>query len=64
MFTFADWSFLWQQNHANGQRKGQAMFNALHALDRELANMIRGTKHDPFYDDEVVPLFMQEVFGG
>lgn len=33
-------------------RKGQALFNALYDLVPEFANMIRGTKVDPFHQDK------------
>lgn len=33
-------------------RKGQAFFNALHETHPHIANMVRGTKYDPFYSDK------------
>lgn len=44
-----------QQHHK--ERAGQSAFNALHNADAELANEIRGTDLDPFYDDDVLPEF-------
>lgn len=38
-----DWHPLW--------RKGQRLFQALHDTNVTLANEIRGTDIDPFYDD-------------
>lgn len=35
----------------DNQRKGQAYFNALHAVRPDLANYIRGTRADPFYQN-------------
>ena len=50
-----------------GQRFGQACFNALYELDPEVANMIRGTDADPFYatvlDSTRIAKFFVEVFG-
>lgn len=45
------------------QRKGQAYFNALVLVAPELAELIRGTKDDPFYDDGNLPAFMTAIFG-
>lgn len=36
-------------------RRGQAWFNALHELRPDLANEIRGTDIDPFYNDNKLP---------
>lgn len=33
------------------QREGQFWFNVLHSVKPLLANAIRGTMYDPFYDD-------------
>jgi hypothetical protein len=35
-------------------RYGQAVFNAIELIDPEFANIIRGTEHDCYYDDEKV----------
>ena len=59
----AAWGRLCREYMAQDQRKGQAAFNALHTLDPDLANMVRGTRFDPFYRDERVPDFLREVFG-
>ena len=39
-----------QKNFPN-ERKGQAAFNLLYEVRKELADEIRGTDNDPFYDD-------------
>lgn len=39
-------------------RYGQTLFNALYELDSEMANKIRATEHDPFYDDGKVDKFL------
>jgi hypothetical protein len=47
-----------------GWRKGQAMFNALYALEPDLANIIRGQYGvDPFYRDDFIPAFYEAAFG-
>lgn len=33
-------------------REGQALFNILYAKHRDIANIIRGSKIDPFYKNE------------
>jgi hypothetical protein len=43
------------------QRLGQIAFNKLHQTDPEVADMIRGTASDPFYDDSRLPLFEKTV---
>jgi hypothetical protein len=42
-------------------RCGQAVFNALHILDPETANMIRGTWDDCFYNDNKIEKFKNRV---
>ena len=37
---------------------GQCYFNALYDVEPELADEIRGTSDDPFYDDGRIPEFM------
>lgn len=43
--TYASWRF------------GQSAFNALYDLHPEIANEVRGTENDPFYNDKVMPDF-------
>jgi hypothetical protein len=42
-------------------RYGQALFNALHSADPELAEKIRGTKADPFFSDSKIPDFWRRL---
>lgn len=42
---------------ANRQREGQRAFNALYAIRPDLAEQVRGTDLDPFYDDSRLPDF-------
>lgn len=46
------------------ERKGQALFNALYAMNPQLADAIHGTPADPFYYDERVQLCFDVVTGG
>jgi len=43
------------------QRAGQKAFNELYAVSPEIANQIRGSKYDPFYDDTRLQAFYLEV---
>lgn len=43
------------------QRSGQVYFNSLHLYDFELANAIRSTHLDPFYNDYVITNFLEYV---
>ena len=43
------------------ERYGQFLFNLLHTLRPDLANQIRGTSNDPFYDNEVIFDFVKWV---
>lgn len=66
-WTQSDFLKRWSERLADperDERKGQAAFNALHELDPELANLLRGGAKDPFYRDERIPDFLSEVFGG
>lgn len=40
-------------------RKGQAFFNALHFLHPVIADKIRATGFDPFYDDQKLDVCMK-----
>jgi hypothetical protein len=51
------------RNIALGQREGQAWFNALQKHAPDLAEIIRGTKEDPFNDDRAIPAFLKAIFG-
>ena len=42
-------------------RLGQQLFNNLYDINPELANNIRGTKYDPFYNDDVIPEFLKYI---
>ncbi len=55
----------WAANNAkaSGQRKGQHMFNRLTQLNPVLADKVRGSIVDPFYNDKNIPGFMAFVGG-
>lgn len=46
----------------DGQRTGQAYFNALHRVDPEFADLVRTTDLDPFYRNERVQSFIRKVY--
>jgi len=48
----------WQLNMIDGQRLGQACYNAAHLTFGGIVDPIRGTLYDPFNDDKAVPLFL------
>lgn len=43
------------------QRAGQWAFNTLVRMRPELANRLKATGYDPFYDDEKLPVFYDWV---
>lgn len=47
--------------YRNGLRKGQVIFNELNAFNPQLANLIRGTSEDPFYQDNRIPDFLNKL---
>jgi len=47
-----------------GMRPGQVLFNTLAHMDMDLANQIRGTDADPYYDDANLPKFYERVING
>lgn len=49
------------QRENPAQRVGQAYFNGLHEVYPELADAIRGTYADPFYNDDALADFLYEV---
>jgi hypothetical protein len=61
MLRFSEWvDFV---NGFTGERPkdlrlGQWAFNLLHELNSGIANVISGTDADPFYRDDVVPVFL------
>lgn len=42
-------------------RKGQKAFNDLYQVDPDIANLIRGTINDPFYNDKRLPDFYKKI---
>lgn len=42
-------------------RFGQAFFNALNKLDPEMGDEIRGTKYDPFHNDNKITACMTYI---
>lgn len=63
--TFADlWAMVdaYNDNHPE-QRRGQVWFNVMAMLSpvAHLAEEVRGTDRDPFYDDDRLPAFLHHV---
>jgi hypothetical protein len=65
--TFYEYlEFAWRyyvQNPNKYQRKGQALFNALYKVHPGLADKVRATPLDPFYQDDRIPDFLTMVKG-
>ena len=64
MDSTAKWSWFYSEAISNlklEQRRGQAYFNALHTVDCDLANSLRGTEFDPFYSDGPLQDFITKV---
>jgi hypothetical protein len=40
-------------SHRNEQRFGQAVFNVLHSMRPDIADELRGTEIDPYYQESV-----------
>jgi hypothetical protein len=49
-------------SRGGGQRKGQAAFNYLHSQFPALAIDIVGTDADCFYEDRVIPKFLNRLY--
>lgn len=43
------------------QRIGQSYFNALHRLRPDIANQIRSSNDDPFYNTDLLPRFFTAI---
>ena len=42
-------------------RTGQAYFNIVHTYYPDIAEQVRGTKYDCFYDDSKIEIFKQRI---
>lgn len=42
-------------------RKGQVMFNVLYEIRQDIAEKVRSTDLDPFYDDNKIPQFIKYI---
>ena len=42
-------------------RKGQTFFNTLHIEYPDIADQIRGTKNDPFYNDNLIEACIEQI---
>lgn len=59
----ADMRRAYMVNVSRGQRKGQAMMNALGTIAPELYHIVAGTDADCFNDDSRIPEFLRVVWG-
>lgn len=50
-----------QNNKPEEWRLGQAYFNYAEELYPEEANQLRGTEYDCFYDNNKIPIFLEEL---
>ena len=46
----------------NEERMGQSYFNALTVLRPDIAEQIRGTECDAFYDNDLLPAMLAKVY--
>ena len=49
------------QNKPEEWRLGQAYFNYAYELYPEETNQLRGIEYDCFYDDNKIPIFLEEL---
>lgn len=49
-------------NQRYGQRRGQAVMNALFEVAPEVYRIINGTENDPFYNDKNLGFFWTSVY--
>lgn len=57
---YVEWCASWGTKNP-AMRPGQHMFNTLHERFPEIANQVRETDCDPFYNDERIPEFLKFV---
>jgi hypothetical protein len=50
-----------ERDQRPGLRDGQTAFNVLHRMNPDLADLIRGSNRDPFYDDSRLQDFFDFV---
>lgn len=58
--TYSEWvlyAYAYNRQHSE-QRLGQAFFNALYEIRPELADSIRATPFDPFYNNDIEPFLV------
>ena len=44
-------------------RPGQCLFNAIYTINSQIANELRGTKLDPFHNDDIIEKCKQFLLG-
>jgi hypothetical protein len=71
MYMSAKWDYhewhmvaMWmypEDRYILGWRKGQAYFNYLSGYRPDIADQVKGTPVDPYFLDELVPVFLNVV---
>lgn len=51
-----------QYYQENDERMGQSYFNALSVIRPDIAEKIQGTNCDAFYDNDLLPAMLAEVY--
>ncbi len=49
------------ENLNTGNRRGQAVFNAVHQVFPNIADQLRGTEADCFHDNQAIEVFLLTV---
>ena len=61
IFQFADYINCFSGERPKEQRLGQWAFNILYEMYPNIADKIRGTDCDPFYNDSKIPNFLKRL---
>ena len=59
--TYEQWIARAAITKPKAQRYGQWLFNSLYSVRPDIANRIRTSINDPFYQDNRVPAFLEAV---
>jgi len=61
IFQFADYINCFSGERPKEQRLGQWAFNILYEMYPDIANTLRATNCDPFFNDDKIPFFLKEL---
>lgn len=59
--TLGEFIVKFAETHIPEQRQGQMAFNLLTVMHPVLAESVRGSRHDPFYNDDRLTVFFDFV---